>query len=153
MSLEEYLASKGVWYRFISKPRETIHTADASDLTGVDLHRLTKNLVSVTNTGENVLLIIPGDRKVNLRKASSVLGVSNVSLLPFEKAEQISGYAPGATPSVGLKTSMRVVMDTSLLQYETIYCGGGTRDRILELRTKDIVGLNDAVVSEISKAI
>jgi Cys-tRNA(Pro)/Cys-tRNA(Cys) deacylase len=151
MSLEEYLNSKGVWYRFISKPKETIHTAEASALTGIDLQRLTKNLVSVTNFGENVLLIIPGNRKVNLRKASGALGVSNVSLLPFDETEQISGYAPGATPSVGHKTSMRVVIDSSLLKYDTIYCGGGTRDRVLELRTSDVVELDHALVSEISK--
>jgi len=151
LSLEEYLSEEKVWFRFVTKPKETIHTADASSITGIDLHRLTKNLVSVTNTGENVLLIIPGDRKVNLRKASEALGVSNVSLLAFEKAEKISGYPPGATPSVGHKTAMRVILDSSLMNYETIYCGGGTRDRVLELRTSDVVRLNNALVSEISK--
>lgn len=151
MLLEEFLASKGVWHRFIPKPRETIHTAEASRLTGLDLNRLTKNLVSITNGGEHVLLIVPGDRKVNLRKASETLGVRNVSLLPLDKAEQISGYAPGTTPSIDHKTRMRVIVDRSLLKYETVYCGGGKKDRILELRTDDIVSLNSAIVSDITK--
>lgn len=151
MSLEEFLESKTIWHRFIEKPRETVHTAEASVLTGLDLNRLTKNLVSVTSSGEYVLLIVPGSRRVDLKKAAEVLGTSNVSLLPFNEAEQISGYPPGATPSVGHRTRMRVVFDGQLLDYETVYCGGGTRSRILELRTGDIVGVNDAIVSNISK--
>ena len=45
MPLEEYLEKNGVWHRFIEKA-ETIHTADAAQMTGIDLQRITKNLVS-----------------------------------------------------------------------------------------------------------
>jgi len=48
MSLKNYLRNNDVWYRFIRKP-ETIHTADAAKAAGLDLSRLTKNLVSVTS--------------------------------------------------------------------------------------------------------
>ena len=151
MSLEKFLESEQIWHRFIEKPRETVHTAEASTLTGLELDRMTKNLVSVTSGGEYVLLIVSGSKRVDLKKAAEVLGTSNVSLLAFNEAEQISGYPPGATPSVGHKTTMRVVLDSGLLNYETVYCGGGSRSRILELRTADIVSLNNAIVSSISK--
>ncbi|RJS93888.1 hypothetical protein CW705_00995 [Candidatus Bathyarchaeota archaeon] len=148
--LERYLKQAGVWHRFIKK-KETIHTADAAEAAGLDLHRVTKNLVSKTDEGEPVLLIIPGDRRVRLKSAAKALGARRVSLVSFEEAEEISGYPPGGTPSVGHKTKMRTVIDKSLLEYETIYCGGGSRDRLLELRTEDIIKLNNAVVAEISK--
>ena len=48
--LEKYLKSKKIWYRFIDKA-ETVHTADASKATGINLNRITKNLISTTNTG------------------------------------------------------------------------------------------------------
>jgi len=148
--LERYLKQAGVWHRFIKK-KETIHTADAAEAAGLDLHRVTKNLVSKTDVGEPVLLIIPGDRRVRLKSAAKALGARRVSLVSFEEAEEISGYPPGGTPSVGHKTKMRTVIDKSLLEYETIYCGGGSRDRLLELRTEDVIKLNNAVVAEISK--
>jgi prolyl-tRNA editing enzyme YbaK/EbsC (Cys-tRNA(Pro) deacylase) len=44
---------------------------------------------------------------------------------------------------------MRVVVDESLLGYETVYCGGGSRDKLLELRTNDIIRLNSALISNI----
>ena len=148
--LKNYLEEAGIWHRFIEK-KETIHTADAAKAAGLELHRVTKNLVSKTDEGEPVLLIIPGDRKVRLKSAARSLGARRVSLVSFEEAEKISGYPPGGTPSIGHKTRMRTVIDKSLLQYETIYCGGGSRKRLLELRTKDVIKLNNAIVAEISK--
>jgi Cys-tRNA(Pro)/Cys-tRNA(Cys) deacylase len=150
MELEEYLRGQGVWYRFVEKA-ETVHTADASDATGIELHRITKNLVSKTRKGGYALIVVPGDRRVDLKAAARALGVKNVRLLPFAEAEEISGYPPGGTPSVGHKTEMSVVLDSKLLEMETLYCGGGTRDMLLELRVEDVVRLNDAVVAPISR--
>jgi len=149
LNLEAYLRQKGVWHRFIQKA-ETVHTADAARAAGLELHQVTKNLVSKTDQGEYVLLITPGDKRVNLKVAAKALGVKNLSLIPFDQAEEISGYPPGGTPSVGHKTRMRVVMDKSLLKYGTLYCGGGSRDRLLELKTQDILKINDAITAEIS---
>jgi prolyl-tRNA editing enzyme YbaK/EbsC (Cys-tRNA(Pro) deacylase) len=119
--LEAYLERHGVWHRFIDK-RETVHTADASEATGIDLHRITKNL-----------------------------GAKNVRLEAFERASGISGYPPGGTPSVGHSTPMRVVIDSEVAEMETFYCGGGRTDRLLELRAGDVIRLTDAIVAPISK--
>ena len=150
LTLGEFLESKRVWHRFIAKP-ETIHTSDASKLTGVDLNQLTKNLIGTTSEGKFVLLIVPGNRRVDLRKASCILGTKNVSLIPFGEAESISGYPPGGTPSVGHKMPLSVVMDESLLKYDTIFCGGGTRDKILELKTLEVISLNKATIGDLTE--
>jgi len=150
LDLQTWLTSQKIWYRFIEKP-ETIHTADASAVTGVDLTRLTKNLVSKTSTGEYILIIVSGTAKVDLKKVAKVLGVSNISLASFAEAESVSGYPPGATPSVFHKSKLRVIMDNSLIANDTLFCGGGARNRILELKVEDVVGLNDALVSDIQK--
>lgn len=149
--LETFLKARKVWFRFVDKP-ETVHTADAASVTGIPLPRITKNLVSRTDSGEYILLVVPGDRRVDLRKAARALGVKNVSTVPFEKAESISGFPPGGTPTVGHKVKMRTVVDKSLLGYETIFCGGGSRNRLLELRVRDILDLSGALVAEISEA-
>lgn len=149
MSLESYLEQNGVWHRFVEK-QETVHTADASKATGIDLHKITKNLVSVTDTGEHVVLIVPGDRRVNLKEAAKALGAKNVRLMPFDQSEPISGYPPGGTPSLGYKTKMRVLLDKELEGFDTFYCGGGSKDRLLEVKSVDVIRLNGAIVAPIS---
>jgi len=149
MTLEDYLKSQGVWHRFIPKP-ETVHTADAARVSGIELRRITKNLVFRVDDREYALLIVPGDRKVDPKRAAEALAAKRISLVPFDKSEAISGYPPGGTPSVGHRTEMRVVFDKSLQAFETIYCGEGTRDKLLELRTQDVVRLTSAVIAGIS---
>jgi Cys-tRNA(Pro) deacylase len=150
MDIEEYLRTAGVWYRFVEKV-ETIHTVDASSATGIELHRITKNLVCRTSEGDYALLIVAGDQRVNLQKAAKMLETRNVRLLGFNEAEIVSGYPPGGTPSVCHKTKMKVVLDDGLLKYETIFCGGGSRNKLLELRTEDVLRLNNAVTANISE--
>ena len=130
---------------------ETIHTADASTETGIELNKITKNLVCKTSDGRYALLIVAGDRRVSLQRAAEALNTRNVQLLGFNEAEMVSGYPPGGTPSIHLKTTMDVVVDKELLKYETIFCGGGSRDRLLELKTEDVLRLNHATVSDISE--
>ena len=149
MSLDEYLSAHKVWHRFIPKP-ETIHTADAARVSGIELRRITKNLVFKVDDKEYALLIVPGDRKVDPGKAAKALAAKKIALVPFEKSEEISGYPPGGTPSIGHRTQMKVVLDRSLLEFETIYCGGGRRDRLLELRVQDVAKLTHAVIADIS---
>jgi len=149
MTLEEYLKSQGVWHRFIPKP-ETIHTADAAKVSGLELRKITKNLVFRVDDKEYALLIVPGDRKVDSKKAAESLKAAKISLVPFNRSEAISGYPPGGTPSIGHRTPMRVIFDRSLQDFETIYCGGGSRDRLLELKTNDVIRLTGAVIADIS---
>jgi|TARA_B100001971_G_C18232270_1_gene564698 Cys-tRNA(Pro)/Cys-tRNA(Cys) deacylase len=149
MDIEVYLQEKGIWHKFIEKS-ETVHTADASEATGIDLHRITKNLVSKTRKGEYVLLVVPGDRRVDLKAAAKALGAKKVRLIPFLEAETISGYPPGGTPTICHKTLMRVVLDKELAGFKTFYCGGGSNNRLLEVRVNDIKRLTGAIVAEIS---
>lgn len=148
MDLEKYLLENSVWHRFVMKP-ETVHTIDASRESGIELGKITKNLVSRTSNGDYALLIVPGDRRVDLRKAAKALNSSNVKLLSFEEAGTISGYPPG-TPSVHHKTPLKVVLDSFLMNHETLFCGGGSRERLLELKTKDVVALDGAVVADLT---
>lgn len=150
MNLETFLKNRKIWYKIIHKDK-TIHTADAAKATGINVHRITKNLVSMTNKGEYVLLIVPGDRKVDLKNAAKALNVQRINLVPFDKAMKISGYPPGGTPSVGHKTKMRVVIDKSIMEYETVYCGGGSRDKLIEMKLDDIKQLNHAITAKIAK--
>jgi len=149
MTLEEYLKSHGVWHQLISKT-ETVHTADAARVSGIELRRITKNLVFKVDDKDYALLIVPGDKKVDPKRATEALGAAKISLVPFEKSEAISGYPPGGTPSVGHRTQMRVVFDKSLQGFDTIFCGGGSRDKLLELRTEDVIRLTGAVIADIS---
>jgi Cys-tRNA(Pro)/Cys-tRNA(Cys) deacylase len=149
--LRGYLEREGIWHRFIDK-KETIHTRDAAEATGIELYRISKNLVCQTSEGEYVLLIIPGDKRVDMKAVAEILKTPKVSLIPFNRAEAVTGYPPGGTPSIGHRVKMRSILDSSFLKFETFYCGGGSRDRLLELKTDDVMRRAKAEVGDICSA-
>ncbi len=151
IKLESRLKQLGVWHRFLEKPKSTVHTADAASVTGIELHRISKNLIAKTSDGCYAVLIIPGDRKADYKEAAKALGVKSLGLVPFEQAGKISGYPPGGTPSMGHETEVRVVLDEELAKFETFFCGGGSTLMLLEIRSEDVIRANGAKVANISK--
>lgn len=148
MDLNEYLQTHNIWHRFVEKP-ETIHTADAADSAGIDLQRVTKSLVLLDQDKNPILAIIPGDCKLSFAKVKQASGSKKVRLVPFDESEQYSGYLPGATAMVHHKVKMKVILDAKLTGFESIFGGGGTRTKLLELRVEDVVRLNNASVADI----
>ena len=150
MDLESYLKENKIWHKFIEKPK-TVHTADAAAKSGMDLKRVAKSLVLLDEENSPIMAIIPGDCKLSFEKLRKVAGVKKVHMVPFEQAHKYSGYAPGATPMVHHKSEMRVFFDEKFTDYGTIFGGGGTRTRLLELKTIDVITLNRALVADITK--
>ena len=150
MELENYLKQEGIWHNFVDKP-ETIHTADAAEKAGIELKRVTKSLVLLDQDKNPVLAIIPGDSKLSFSKIKEAIGAKKIRLVLFEEAENYSGYLPGATPMVYHKAKMKVVLDRKLLQYDSIYGGGGERTKLLELKTADVIRLNKAIAADITE--
>ena len=150
VKLETKLNSLGIWYRFIEKPASTVHTVDAASVTGIELHRISKNLMAQTNDGRFAALIIPGDRRLDYKEAAKVLEAENISLVSFNEAHKVSGYPPGGTPSIGYEKNVNVVLDEELKEYETFYCGGGSTKMLLELKSDDVIRINHAKVHKIS---
>jgi Cys-tRNA(Pro) deacylase len=150
MELEDYLKQEGVWYDFVDKP-ETIHTADAAEKAGIELNRVTKALILLDQDKNSILAIIPGDCKLSFSKVKQAASAKKVRMVPFEEAEKYSGYLPGATPMVHHKLKMKVLLDKKLVQYDSIYGGGGERTKLLELKTEDVIRLNNAIVADITE--
>lgn len=150
MELEDYLKQEGIWYRFVDKP-ETIHTSDAAEKAGIELNKVTKSLVLLDQDRNPVLAIIPGDCKLSFPKVREAVGAKKVRLVSFEEAENYSGYLPGATPMIFHKVKMRVILDKKLTRYESVYGGGGERTKLLELKTNDVIRLNNAIVADITE--
>lgn len=149
MNLIVYLKQNEVWYRIMEKSA-TVHTAEAASKTGLPLERVTKSLVFLADDLP-ILAIIPGNCRVNKSKLKETLGVKGVEIVPFEQVERYSGYPPGATPPVCHKKIKRVVIDKKVMQHATVFGGGGSRRKLIELKPEDIQRLNNALVADIAE--
>ena len=152
IDLVEYLKEKKVWFRMIER-ETTVHTADAAAATGIPLEKIAKSLVFVDENEVPMLVIIPGNCVVNKEKLRNFLGVRNVKLAPFEEVEKYSGYPPGATPPVCHKRIKKVIMDEKIFEQEIVIGGGGSINKLIEMKSEDIKTLNNALIANIAEKV
>lgn len=147
MNLIAYLEKNKIWHRILEK-EDTVHTADAAAATGIPLERVTKSLVFLADK-KPILVIIPGTHRADLKKLKNALNIHEIHIVPFTQVKEYTGYLPGATPPIHHKQIMDVVIDKTVMLHQTVYGGGGSRNKLIELRTKDIQQVNSAKVADI----
>lgn len=86
MNLTAYLKQNNVWHKIIEKD-STVHTADAAAATGIQLERVTKSLVFLADNSP-ILVIIPGNCRVDKGKLKAAINAKDVEIVSFEKVEE-----------------------------------------------------------------
>jgi Cys-tRNA(Pro) deacylase len=149
MNLKAYLIRVGVEFEFFEK-QET-HTAEAAAKSlGVPVSKILKSIIFVDENKFPLLAIVRGDQYVSRKKLQRIFNLKKAKIADQKIAEQTTGYPTGGIPPIGHKNPLRTVIDPLVLENEFIWAGGGTRKKMVKLRTSDILQLSKAQVSEIS---
>lgn len=97
-----------------------------------------KSLVLMTKEKEMVVLVLPGNKRVDWKKAASGVGTKKVS---FAKPEQVSekvGCEVGCVPPFGQMTPLPIYMDTELSKKEYVYFNPGVHDKSFKVKAWDL---------------
>ena len=90
---------------------------------------------------EYAVAIVRGDRRIDLKRLSHLLGREAV-MARAREVRQVLGVEVGAvTPLSDRVKSLRVVMDPAILENDYVLCGGGSRNTLIKVRTEDLVQL------------
>jgi prolyl-tRNA editing enzyme YbaK/EbsC (Cys-tRNA(Pro) deacylase) len=103
---------------------------DPCQLARVELYRV---------DGELVMVILPGDRQVDIGKLKTVTGGGEVELIPAEDIPSLTGYVANALPPVAHKSEPVSYIDYYTLREDVVYTGSGEPTAILKIRSYDLV--------------
>jgi Cys-tRNA(Pro)/Cys-tRNA(Cys) deacylase len=136
-----------VWHRFIEfdEPVKTVEQAARK----VQVEKIAKSIVMVDSNGDSLLAIVPAKSKVSHRKIKSLLAVKDVRLASPEEVLEHSGYPAGGVPP--FNSIKRVLVDSEVLKNETVVVGGGDVDKLMEIKTNDIVAVLNPTVADIGQ--
>jgi Cys-tRNA(Pro) deacylase len=147
--LAAYIADKCINAALINPGRHTPTVALAAAALGVEPSAIVKSVV--LEAGDCVaVVIVPGDLRVDLKKAASVLQVSCLRLARPEVVKFSTGFEPGGVPPVGHLRRLPVVVDPRVLAKNFVFGGGGDERHMLRISPTDIVRLTAAVVADVS---
>jgi len=97
-----------------------------------------KSLVLVTREKEMVVLVLPGDKKVDWKKAAAGIGTKKVSFAKPEEVLDRVGCEVGCVPPFGQLTPMPIYMDPELTKKDFIYFNPGVHDKSFKIKAWDL---------------
>jgi prolyl-tRNA editing enzyme YbaK/EbsC (Cys-tRNA(Pro) deacylase) len=138
-----------VWHNIIefSEPVKTVEQASKQ----VDAERIAKSIVMIDSNGEPLLAIVAAKSKISHRKLKDLLDVRDVRLASPKEVLLHSGYPVGGVPP--FNNIRRVIVDPKVLNNETSIFGGGDIDKLLEVRTRDVVEVSHARINDITQEV
>jgi Cys-tRNA(Pro)/Cys-tRNA(Cys) deacylase len=120
----------------------------AARATGFPLARTVKTLVVEAGPQRNLLVLVSGDRQLDLKRLARALAAKKASLADEVTAERLTGYRVGGISPFGVRQPLPVVMDQGLLSMEEVLINAGRRGVMLKMSPLDIrAGLNCLVAA------
>lgn len=114
-------------------------TAESSKQLGVDEHAVVKTLVMQDEQAEPLVVLMHGDRQVSLKELARQIPCKKVEPCRPEVAQRHSGYLVGGTSPFGLRKTMPVYVQQSVLQLERICINGGRRGFLVGIAPQVLV--------------
>ena len=149
----ELLEQQGVSYE-VHEHDEAQYTAEgvAEDV-GLPVEQVLKAMLVRCDGSWFVLVVVPGDRRLNLKKVQRAVGADRVNLASRQEVERITGYTVGAVSVMGFRQGgVLTFVDQGVLELERVLISSGRPDAGLVLSAEDmVVALEGAQLGDFSE--
>jgi Cys-tRNA(Pro)/Cys-tRNA(Cys) deacylase len=149
----ELLASRGIGHtvhRYTHDPRHPSYGDEASESLGVPPERVFKTLVADVD-GALTVAVVPVAGSLDLKALAAAVGGKKAAMADPAAAERATGYVTGGITALGLRKRLPVVIDSSALDHDTVFCSAGQRGVEIELAPADLVEAAGATVAAIGR--
>jgi Cys-tRNA(Pro) deacylase len=138
-----FLREGGVEARIEEFNAGTPTAEDAARAVGSKLAQIVKSLV-VDCDGRPFVVMVPGDRRADLRKVARAAGVRKAKVAGPDRVRAVTGFEPGAVAPFPLPKIDRVLVDRQVLVHERVWIGAGSPHHVATLSPSDLVRLSKA---------
>jgi Cys-tRNA(Pro) deacylase len=120
-------------------------TAVSSRALGVPEHEVIKTLVMQDEAGKSLVVLMHGDRKVSTKRLARQIGRKRIEPCTPDVAQRHTGYQVGGTSPFGLRKTMPIFVERSVLELGRIYINGGRRGFLVAIASEVLVSKLGAV--------
>lgn len=107
--------------------------AESSRQLGVPLHEVVKTLVMQDDRASPLLILMHGDCEVSTKNLARAIGAKSVDPCTPDVAHRHTGYLVGGTSPFGLRKTIPIYVEESVLSLTRILINGGRRGFLVEL--------------------
>ena len=141
MDLEEkiigMLDDQKVSYEIVE--HEPVYTNPAmAEALNVSESETVKSLVLKTKEGNMIVLVLPGNKKVDWKQAAAGAKTKKVSFAKPEEVSEAVGCEVGCVPPFGHMTEIPIYMDPDLTRKTFVYFNPGVHDKSFKIKAWDL---------------
>jgi Cys-tRNA(Pro) deacylase len=119
---------------------------------GIDEHAMVKTLVMEDERKQPLIVLMHGDRSVSTKNLARQAGVKRIEPCRPDVAQRHSGYQIGGTSPFGVRKSLPVYLERTVLALPKIYINGGRRGYLVGMAPAELVRVLAPVLVEVGLA-
>ncbi len=133
--------------KYDHKEKGAEFAAQAADF---PLAQTIKTLVVAIDNKRWVLVLMPGDRQLSMKKVAKAFGAKRAAMADAAAAQRLTGSTIGGISPFGIQKRLETVMDQSLPPYEQVMINAGQRGIMVKLSPRDIILCLDSAIADLS---
>lgn len=140
------------------KIRYVIHTyqnavsgIEVADTLNESYDKVFKTLVTVSNTNNHYVFVVPVNKELDLKKAAKVVGEKSIEMLKSALLLPLTGYIHGGCSPVGMKKQFRTIVDKSASNKDRIFVSGGKIGYQIEIELSELKKVVNFEFEDITK--
>lgn len=115
-----------------------------------DPQKVFKTLVTVGKSGEHYVFMVPVEKELDLKKAAKITSEKSITMVKNKELLPLTGYIHGGCSPIGMKKLFKTFIDSSALDFYTIYFSGGKIGLQVETRLKHLQEIIPVTIAEIT---
>ncbi len=122
-----------------------------SEALSVPAAQVFKTLVVMRERGRSILVMVPSDRELDLKKMAAAVGEKRVRMASQREAESKTGLLVGGIGVLALlDKGFDVYLDAAAQQFDQILVNGGQRGINLQLKVSDLIDVTRAKIADVT---
>jgi len=122
----------------------------SSEVLGADLSAVIKTIILENEQSDPCVVLMHGDKDISTKNLAREIGVKTLSPCKPEIANKHTGYLVGGTSPFGTKKQMKVYMEATIADHETIYINGGKRGFLVSMKSADVIKILNPVMVNVA---
>ncbi|MBO5303175.1 MAG: Cys-tRNA(Pro) deacylase [Lachnospiraceae bacterium] len=128
---------------------EAISGVEVADILNQDKNQVFKTLVTIGNSKNYYVFMIPVHKELDLKKAAKAVGEKSIAMIKSKELLPLTGYIHGGCSPIGMKKQFRTTVDISAENFQTIIFSGGKIGYQVEVAMEDLKQLVRAELADI----
>lgn len=104
---------------------EAISGVEVASILKQDPNQVFKTLVTIGNSKNNYVFMIPVHKELDLKKAAKAVGEKSISMIKSKELLPLTGYIHGGCSPIGMKKQFKTTIDQTAANFETIIFSAG----------------------------